>query len=353
MIRPFPLATLTLLVVPATLSTGTDQPVSGTTPETVVRTPSETTVENAALLYYRYWLGMGDDLREALYEEYSSDPDWRPSPKLSQIISEHPDVIRGLLKATTVEHCDWGVETEEGIYALLPHLSELRRSARLLRADARRLLDADEIEAASERVAALYRLSAHAASDPVLISSLVSVAILHLAGREVEEIVATGSLTTTARDTMLKAIDTLDPEDPGHIRRGILEERSVFLGWFQRTFRGPDAPRRMLAMLEDIGSPPTPEDREALIAMSEQDLVADFEQAARFFDAVDSIWYEPDALDRAAQIDELVERGHYGISGKILLPGVTKVYQQAMDSAEELRRIRRLLETAQVIPPTP
>lgn len=352
MIRPFPLATLMLLVVPATLSTGTGQP-AGTTDEPIVRTPSETSVENAALLYYRYWLIMTDDLREALHAEYSSDPAWRPSPKLSQIIAEHPDVIRGLLKATTVERCDWGVETEEGVYALLPHLRELRMSARLLRADARRLLDAGEIEAASERIAALYRLSAHTASDPVLISSLVAVAILHLAAGEVEEIVATGSLTTTARDTILKAIDTLDPDDPGHIRDGILNERTFFLGWFQRTFQGPDAPRRMLAELEKFDALQTPEDREALIAMSEQDLVADFEQAARFFDAVDSIWFEPDALDRAAQIDELVERGYYGISGKALLPGVTKVYQQAVESAEELRRVRRLLESTRVVLPTP
>ncbi len=352
MIRRILFPILVILGGASTLQAGSGQP-SGTTPEPIVHTPTETSVKNAALLYYRSWLIMGDDLRETLYEEYRSDPAWRPSPKLSQIIAEHPDVIRGLLKATTVEHCDWGVETEDGVYALLPHLRELRMSARLLRADTRRLLDMGRPDAAAERVAALYRLSGHATSDPVLISSLVSVAILHLAGGEVEEIVATGSLTTNARDTILEAIDTLDPDDPGHIRDRILDERSVFLGWFQRTFQGADAPRRMLAMLEEIGSPPTPEDRETLIAMSEQDLAADFERAAGFFDAVSRIWNEPDALDRAAQLDELVERGHYGISGKILLPGVTKVYRQAVESAEEVRRIRRLLDTARENPSSP
>ncbi len=315
--------------------------------------PPPTSVTNAALLYYRYWLVMPDELREALRKEYTGKPAWRPGEELANLLEQNQDIVRGLLKASYVEHCDWGIEIEESINTLLPHLSELRTSTRLLSADARRLMDAGEIDAASERIAALYRMSAHAAREPVLISSLVSLAILSRAGDEVQELIATGSLTATARDMILNAIDTLDQDDPGHLRQAIEGERTIFLGGIRRQFSGPDAGKHLADAMEqqDWGVPPpvVAAVRAANAAMLAQDL----SRAEQFYDEVLQVWDQPDALQQITRLEQAVENGRYGRIGPIILPAISRAYQSGVESARKLQRIRGLLAEAKVESPSP
>lgn len=308
-----------------------------------------TSVENAALLYYRYWIMGGERIRTSM-ENWSNDPGWRPDEEMSASLEQEQEMIQGFLKAATVERADWGIEYEAGIGALLPHLGKLRFSARILSADARRLLDAGDPDAAALRIAAIYRMCNHVREDRVLISALVGTALVSYAHKEVEEIIAADMLTAEGRDLILSAMESIPQDDIGGVRGAIVGERDIFLDWVRRTFTGPAAGARFVREVGSLTSDDLkPVDRIALSLMNGDALDQDVDKASRYYDDITAIWDLPDALDRIQQLEEIVRNGHFGIVGKILLPAFGKAWESSNNARLELQRTIELVHNAKVI----
>lgn len=309
----------------------------------------ETSVQNAALLYYRYWIMGGQWVRESM-ENWSNDPGWRPDERMANSLAQEQEMIRGFLKAASVEHADWGIEYEAGIGAMLPHLGKLRYTARILSADARRLLDAGEPDAAVERIAAIYRMSNHVREDRVLISALVGTALVSYANNEVEEIIAAEKLTADGRDMLLSALESIPEDDIGGVRGAIMGERDIFLEWVKRTYTGPAAGAAFVREVASLTSDDLKSlDAVALSLMNGDALAQDVDKAHRYYDDVTAIWDLPDALDRIQQLEEVIRNAHYGIVGKILLPSFSKAWESSNKARLDLRRTAELVRNAKVI----
>jgi hypothetical protein len=83
----------------------------------------------------------------------------------------------------------------EMIGVLLPYLTELRSFARLLLADARLALEQKDPDRFVRNLRAIHGLARHSGQPPILIGTLVRLAILDLASSAVKEGLATGILT--------------------------------------------------------------------------------------------------------------------------------------------------------------
>src|ERR1043165_3048229 len=136
---------------------------------------------NAALVYASAFYAfinreLTDKVDAVEVSEVGTEPD--PSKQgekyqaAAKEVSENHLAIETLLRASKMTKCDFELPFENGINVLLPHLSLMRKSARLLRFDARRMLIDGKPNEAAERIAAIYRMAGPLQSDSVLINTL-------------------------------------------------------------------------------------------------------------------------------------------------------------------------------------
>lgn len=77
------------------------------------------------------------------------------------LVAVQPDIDR-LIEATRATSVDWSRQVRQGDGRAIPlHVDHMRELSRLLRADALRLADQNDHQAAAERTAAMVRLTAH------------------------------------------------------------------------------------------------------------------------------------------------------------------------------------------------
>lgn len=106
---------------------------------------------NAADIYRQVHAALGESFLGAVQSREISEA----------ALSEHGADIDRLVDATGLDHCDFGVDWSARSSADLSHLEMARALARVLRADAARLLVAGDADAAAKRVAAILRLAVH------------------------------------------------------------------------------------------------------------------------------------------------------------------------------------------------
>jgi hypothetical protein len=78
-----------------------------------------------------------------------------------------------LLRGAKSRNCDWGLNYEDGMGLLLPHLAKARDLARLAALHARYEIEQGRVEAGAEDATAILALARHVGSDPIMISILV------------------------------------------------------------------------------------------------------------------------------------------------------------------------------------
>lgn len=180
---------------------------------------------------------------------------------------------------------------------LLPYLAELRSAARLLRADARHAASLGDARRAIDDINAIAGLTRLACDQPVMISSLVGIAlqlvtteaardVLHLAAPELDD-----HALVRLDAALARAEDAIDPA------RAFEGERAMLLDGLQRTYtddgRGDGVMTTLGAALlrkglwaDDSGQPPTLVERfaalpAALSAPSRAELAESMERARR------------------------------------------------------------------------
>jgi hypothetical protein len=298
--------------------------------------------DNAALRYWRaIWL-MGEDTpSSAIHYEGLYDPNHNHAPEgedpypSSQLLEDKAEVIGLLIEASLLEDCDFGVDYHNGVEATLPHLSPMRKSAQLLMLDARRLLAEGNTDAATERIAAGYRLAEHMTGDRTLINALVSIACFSLVDGVVSE--NAQAFTPENRRTIAAALTRFDAEDPFGCVRAVRSEAELFGGWMlqriDNQWATPESFAADVAMLTD--DPDNPGgllrtfysgDRNDQKAFQKA-LRAQLDQYSTALHLMADAWNTPEAEQSLQAIGEKITEGSFGALAQLMAPALTRVHR--------------------------
>jgi hypothetical protein len=127
---------------------------------------------NAALQYWQAFSQMPtlDKDQEKLLDEWSKVPLDAESLK---VISASQNSLMYLRRAAKVERCDWGLDYNDGVSLLLPHLAKARTLAQLAALHARHEFEQGHWDAGRQDAIAMMALARHVGGEPLMISNLV------------------------------------------------------------------------------------------------------------------------------------------------------------------------------------
>jgi hypothetical protein len=311
---------------------------------------------NAALLYSRTWMLEVDNSLRKLADVNWADPGFTITPDITAALAANRGIIDGLLRASAVDDCDWGIDYDLGFEAMLPHLSKLRSSARALAVDARvKALQGDSAGAA-QRVAAIFDLSRHAGGDQLLIVSLVSQAIANL-GADLTDALRP-SLTPQGKALVLAAASRLDTDDPFAARAGIRGEGLMIQKWVKARCTGHDAGKKFIQLIVPAveGADNNNTSHEVQLKLSGADeatLAADLDKATRVANDSLAVWNEPDAAQRLKEISDRIQAGKYGTAALAIAPALTRYYESTQKSLTKLRGVIESLQPGSDMPAKP
>lgn len=260
--------------------------------------------------------------------------------KLPESFTTAQSIVRGewldaVARGSMTVHCSFEVPVEEGLGVLLPHLGQMRSLARAVRVRVRSELLAGNGAEAVRWLGVGVRLGEHVARDPVLISSLVGVAIVRLMIEEAGVVLDSGVLEPADRAALDAELARLQTDDVLHMRRAIRGEREIFLGWVGKQYEDDATTAKLLSELVMFNV--EVEDERTLMAASLRTMTpaqraADMDKAHAMYDQLMRAFEQG---DRAAieRLEQAVKQGEHGITASLLMPAVSKAWQ----SGEDLR----------------
>jgi hypothetical protein len=318
------------------------------TEESMIRPPR--TAGNAAWAYIKAWdtLPTDDDARNKFARAIGERP--KPGAKLTneqrEQLALHRAYIDGLLHATSMDHCDWGPGWEHGMLLLLPHLGQLRNSTRALGLDARRCAEDGSSSAAAERVAAMFRMSAHASTDAIVISSQVGCAIGYYASIITDELIQQDQLTPTAARTIRHALRQVRTKDIYNAGAAIDNERRIVVDWLRRECQGPDAGKFLAQHLSIFEEHPMIlgiDSREVLFFMDETAIGAGLDRAERYFDAVERAWNKPAPIASLEELELEAREGQFGLIAAAIAHSYVPIRRTCENVERTFERLDRRL----------
>jgi hypothetical protein len=132
---------------------------------------------NAALQYWQAFSqlpALDKDQEKMLAELHTVSVD---DPAVSKLLEASQQSLKFLYRGAPLKQCDWGLDYNDGISMLMPHLAKARDLARLGALDARRALENHNWKAARRDMASIIVLARHTGHDPVMIALLVRLLI--------------------------------------------------------------------------------------------------------------------------------------------------------------------------------
>jgi hypothetical protein len=132
--------------------------------------------DNAALVYWQAFAM----LPEVDAKARSPLKDWKKvkiDEKVRKLIKQADHSLRLMHKASAKDACDWGVDWDDGLGSILPHLGKARRLGKLAMLRARIHFDDGKTGAALADIVAALRLSRHVGGNGVMVELLVQFAI--------------------------------------------------------------------------------------------------------------------------------------------------------------------------------
>lgn len=333
--------------------------VEGVQPRDRSATVAPTIGDNAALVYYSVWINDDREKLSAFAEAYSDMQFGKAQPQaVADFLKQREFDIKRLVRAGQMNHCDFGIDRSEGFNTLLPHLAKLRSVARILNADAARCLLEGKPDDAADRFVAIFGLARHAASDRILISSLVSIAIANVPVNGLVESNGASQLTPAGRAKVLAAIDKFQGGAGFRLKDAIEGEREMAVDATILKYDGPGAGRKFAdeVLREAVvsGAPgahpeqePTPQSNiEKVRQMDGAALQAEASKLNAFYDEVKRVWDGPNVDQRLKELSAAAEKGEYGVLGAFLLPALTKCHTSEVKGVEALQRIAQVLRKA-------
>lgn len=317
--------------------------------------------DNAALRYWQAWSMMGDDVLFSRLDheigEYDPemvifDSDGQPlesdehEPWTAEFLLERESYnIALLLRATGIEQSNFGVDYDAGFDALLPHLTPMRFSARLLLMDADRLMSEGEPVEAAKRCAAVIRMSQHLTMDALLINSMVSFSLFEWADLWIDE--HREQLDDDSREIIAKALVQVSSNDPFGLLAAINNERDVFGSWLRAKLDAEwatpedfdvcvrDSPNwdpSFRSLIDPVRQAAPNEYRDFLIRE-----IAGYE---RFMAHAASLWQLTGRDDEMEELFASIDAGDFGKISAVIAPPVHRLSKTETQLRDRLQSVR-------------
>ncbi|MEM7229478.1 MAG: hypothetical protein AAF432_11765 [Planctomycetota bacterium] len=297
-----------------------------------------------------WWYGRAIESMESLTADdwsvihnYVGEIDAPITPELRAVLNRANTVINEARRGSNLATSDFGLDYSEGFEMMLPHLSELRQVARLMRVDAQvRLVDGDSAGAA-DRIAAMYRIGEHVGQDGTVVSSLVGNAIFSFGDGFVDVMVDQGGLDAATSAALASALGDVDPRDPFHYVDAVAMEQELAITSLDRMFSETGDVTSILEMMTLEG-----ELRDELQSMTREDFDAQLGQYDGLMTEMVELFASPDseaAQERLAEIDAEIEAGEHGALAMAVMPALTKVYDQKLRSEDMVRSRIEMLQS--------
>lgn len=300
---------------------------------------------NAALIYGKVWIMVpGDHLQAARDVDFAAlgdeiDPERLPQ-SFKDVRAKFPsgDAVGFMLKAAATDRCDFELPIEDGPGTLMPHLGKMRQTASALRVVARGGLSSGDTAGAAAACAGMLGVARHLSQEPILISALVSNAVARMAIDEIRVGLKHGRWTAADKQTLLAALDRLDPTDPLGVRRAFVGERDVFVAWAERNM----TPNSDLSWVTDFGLGAEDEAKVRALAQS-GGAAAEFARLREVYNTVIDAWESPDTESTLARISEDVKAMKAGVLHKLFMADLVKPYRTDREFRGVLEAVRREL----------
>jgi hypothetical protein len=195
------------------------------------RTPSNP-MGNAALQYWQAFAQMPalDEEQEKLLDQWRTVP--LDDPAVHKLVADSQKSILYLRRGAHCSHCDWGLDYNDGIGMLLPHLAKSRSLARLAALDARYQYERGNRSALTANAFAMMNMARHVGSEPTMVCLLVRFLIEGLTVDVVAPYLPASKMPYAKAVTMFKAL----PDAPD-LQQVIAAEKKYFLEWMIRKLR--------------------------------------------------------------------------------------------------------------------
>jgi hypothetical protein len=298
---------------------------------------------NAAGAYLRTWdsLPMADlrSLGTAAAEVADAKA---LTPERRALLARHSSYIDSLIAASATPDCDWGMAYEQGWDVLLPHLGQMRQTARILRADAIRCVSEGSMIAAVERVRAMLRVSVHAAENGVLISTLVGIAIGAQATDTAHALLDSGKMTPAQARMLLAGFREVPRKDFYNVGLAVENERQVTLRWLPEKCRGENAGMDFCRLLGGmhIGLDPfLPTNR-----LNEQQFMEHLARADRYYQELSKAWLRDDGGARLEELELELREYQHGLVAVSMAPSMGRARRSVLDLQARFSKMEAGLE---------
>ena len=150
---------------------------------------------------------------------------------IAQYLADNRQALELLHKGAAVEHSRYPIDLSKGFEALMPDLSNIRESARLLKLEA--ILDAenDKPEQAADSIKSSFGLARSLSKEPILVSQLVRIACQALAVSTLEYTINRTEFTDKQLTDLGRTL--VNAEDPCAMPRAFVGERCAGLSIFK------------------------------------------------------------------------------------------------------------------------
>ncbi len=299
---------------------------------------------NAAGAYLRAWDSLPFSELRALGAAAAEVSDLKAlTPERRELLSRHSSYIDVLIAASATPDCDWGVAFEQGWEVLLPHLGQMRQTARILRADAVRCVSEGSMIAAVERVRAMLRVSVHAAENAVLISTLVGIAIAAQATDTAQVLLDSGKMTPAQARILLAGFREVPRRDFYSAAAAVENERRVTLRWLPEKCGGEDAGMdfaRLLGGLQidgiDLFSPTH--------RLNEQQFMEHLARADRYYQMLSDAWLRDDGGARLEELELELREFQHGLVAMSMAPSMGRARRSVLDLQARFSKMEARLE---------
>ncbi len=155
--------------------------------------------------------------------------------------------MKALRIASLMPHAVFPVNWDWGLGALFPHLTKFRQATRLVLAYALMLHEQGQTDEALEWCQVNFRMSQHAASEPIFISQLLAIAMQQMTLETVEEIIANQPLEAATATSFADFLGEVDLREA--YTRAIIGEMTLGRYIFEQLRHYPAAGREIAASI--------------------------------------------------------------------------------------------------------
>ena len=302
--------------------------------------------KNAAIIYRQAFdllASLSPEDNELLYSDalggHIVSAEVIQSPSVRDLLARNKDVLDLGRRAANLDYAEFGIAREQGFGALMPHLNPMRQLGRLMTIQARVLRASGQLHEAGKLTADALRMSRHAASDHVLIGSLVGSACALRQFHSIEDAIAQGTLDEVAAQDMLDGL-AADTPDPYEYSNALTGEYDLLL----ESIASMEDPGLELDELlfwsdgDDAATGFTDLTRDELMAMAEQ-LGPAYAQASAAF-------AEPDPKKARSMIAELeadIASGVYGELADLVMPTLDSALNTKLWIDEQIQDLEPML----------